>query len=71
MKNLKIFWELNKQAQVRPAQFMASTHHHQPPAEAASWSGLHSKALFSFEKFLDFGTVAISFVCSKYYPIID
>jgi len=29
------------------------------------------KALFSSEKILDFGTVALSFVCDKYYPIMD
>jgi hypothetical protein len=28
-------------------------------------------ALFSSEKISDFGTVALSFVCDKYYPIID
>ena len=27
--------------------------------------------LFAFEKISDFGTVALSFVCDKYYPIID
>jgi hypothetical protein len=30
-----------------------------------------TKALFSSEKISDFGTVAISFVCDKYYLIID
>ena len=29
------------------------------------------RALFSFEKWKIFGTVAISFVCDKYYPIMD
>jgi len=28
-------------------------------------------ALFRYEKILDFATVALSFVCGKYYPIID
>ena len=28
-------------------------------------------ALFSLRKILDFATVAVSFVCGKYYPIID
>jgi hypothetical protein len=28
-------------------------------------------ALFSSEKISDFGTVALSFVCDKYYPIMD
>jgi len=32
-----------------------------------SWA----KASFSSEKFSDFGTVAISFVCSKYYSTMD
>jgi len=30
-----------------------------------------TKALFSCEKFLDFGIVALLFVCDKYCPIID
>ena len=30
-----------------------------------------TKALFSCKKFLDFGTVALSFVCDKYCLIID
>ena len=30
-----------------------------------------SLALFSSEKISDFGTVALSFVCGKYCPIID
>ena len=30
-----------------------------------------TRVLFSCEKFLDFGTVAIPFVCGKYCPIID
>ena len=30
-----------------------------------------SKALFSLGKILDFATVVLSFVCGKYYPIID
>jgi len=30
-----------------------------------------TKALFRSEKFLNFATVAVSFVCDKYYPIID
>ena len=29
------------------------------------------EALFSLRKNLDFATVALSFVCGKYYPIID
>ena len=29
------------------------------------------KALFSLWKILDFATVALLFVCGKYYPIID
>ena len=29
------------------------------------------KALFSSEKISDFGTVALSFVCDKYYLIMD
>jgi len=33
--------------------------------------GMMPWALFSFEKISDFGTVALSFVCGKYYPIID
>jgi len=28
-------------------------------------------ALFTSEKISDFGTVALSFVCDKYYPIMD
>ena len=32
---------------------------------------LCTKALFSSEKISDFGTVPLSFVCDKYYPIID
>ena len=28
-------------------------------------------ALFSSEKWKVFGTVALSFVCDKYYPIMD
>ena len=32
---------------------------------------LDSEALFSSEKWKDFGTVALSFVYDKYYPIID
>jgi len=28
-------------------------------------------ALFSSEKISDFGTVSLSFVCDKYYPIMD
>ena len=28
-------------------------------------------ASFSSEKISDFGTVALSFICDKYYPIID
>jgi len=32
---------------------------------------LLTKALFSSEKISDFGTLALSFVCDKYYPIID
>ena len=28
-------------------------------------------ALFRFENFLDFATIALFFVCDKYYPIID
>ena len=32
---------------------------------------LHAKALFSSEKISAFHTVALSFVCIKYYPIID
>ena len=31
----------------------------------------HYKALFSSEKISVFGTVALSFVCDKYYPIMD
>jgi len=34
-------------------------------------AGNDSRALFSFEKISDFGTVALSFVCEKYYPIMD
>jgi len=30
-----------------------------------------TKALFRCEKFLDFATVALSFVCGKYFPIIN
>jgi len=30
-----------------------------------------SGALFSFKKISDFDIVAFSFVCDKYYPIID
>jgi len=30
-----------------------------------------NKVLFSFEKILDFGTIALSFVCDKYCPIIN
>jgi len=30
-----------------------------------------SRALFSSEKISDFGIVALSFVCDKYYPIMD
>jgi len=30
-----------------------------------------TQALFSWGKILDFATVAFSFVCDKYYPIID
>jgi len=30
-----------------------------------------TKALFRCEKILDFATVALSLVCSKYCPIID
>jgi len=30
-----------------------------------------TKASFSSEKWKIFGTVAVSFVCDKYYPIID
>ena len=29
------------------------------------------KALFSFEKWKVFGTVALSFVCDKYYSIME
>jgi len=29
------------------------------------------QALFRCEKILDFATVALSFVCGKYYSIID
>jgi len=29
------------------------------------------KAMFSSEKISDFGTVALSFICGKYYLIID
>ena len=36
-----------------------------------STRSLLSRALFSSEKISDFGTVAFSFVCGKYYPIID
>jgi hypothetical protein len=32
---------------------------------------IHTWALFSSEKISDFGTVALSFVCDKYYPIMD
>ena len=37
------------------------------------FSYLHTKnkALFRCENFLDFTTVALSFVCDKYYPIMD
>ena len=28
-------------------------------------------AFFGFEKISDFATVALSFVCNKYYPIVD
>jgi len=28
-------------------------------------------ALFTYEKFLDFATVALSFVCGKYCPIMN
>ena len=31
----------------------------------------HNKALFSWQKFWILGTVALSFVCGKYCPIID
>ena len=34
-----------------------------------SW--LPTLDLFSSEKISDFGTVSISFVCDKYYPIMD
>jgi len=37
----------------------------------ASGLGENTEALFSSEKILDFGTVALSFVCDKYYPIVD
>jgi hypothetical protein len=30
-----------------------------------------AEALFSSEKWKVFGTVALSFVCDKYYPIIE
>jgi len=30
-----------------------------------------ARALFSSEKFLFFGTVSLSFVCDKYYPIMN
>ena len=30
-----------------------------------------TQALFSFEKWKVFGTVALSFVCDKYYLIMD
>jgi len=33
--------------------------------------GRYNKALFSLRKILDFATVALSFVCGKYYLIID
>jgi len=32
---------------------------------------MYTKALFRCEKNLDFATVALSFVCGKYCPIID
>jgi len=32
---------------------------------------LGHEALFSSENISDFGTVALLFVCGKYYPIID
>ena len=32
---------------------------------------LETKALFRCEIFLDFVTIALSFVCGKYCPIID
>ena len=35
------------------------------------WILVGSKQLFSSEKILDFGIVALSFVCDKYYPIVD
>jgi hypothetical protein len=37
------------------------------------WEGgrRETRALFSSEKWKVFGTVALSFVCDKYYPIID
>jgi len=30
-----------------------------------------TEALFRYENFLNFATVALSFVCSKYCPIIE
>ena len=30
-----------------------------------------AQALFSSEKWKVFGTVTLSFVCNKYYPIMD
>ena len=30
-----------------------------------------AKVLFTYEKILDFATGAFSFVCDKYYPIMD
>ena len=32
---------------------------------------MDSKALFRCENFLDFAIVSLSFVCNKYYPIMD
>jgi len=37
----------------------------------SSGGALPNRALFSSEKISDFGTVAFSFVCDKYYLIMD
>jgi len=38
---------------------------------ATNESSMISSALFSSEKWKLFGTVALSFVCDKYYPIMN
>ena len=44
---------------------------HHWPFRALNSRSSRGSALFRCEKILDFATVALSFVCGKYYPIMD